>query len=659
MAGDEAVAPKLREIVVDYEGRGIDLSSEPRLAEAVLLDLFPEATAEVNALVESIRSGAIESLRDRAAQGAEFSIEGSAAHLAESAGLREDLARSALASWWVALSLGDPPTWDADAAVLSATVTAAPGHPLVRDSLPKGVTRDLGEHRPKDLAIPEHVFGLEDDGRASELSPLGSLDDPKLGNNLPGQLTSFIGRSRELDEISALLRRGRLVSLTGAGGSGKTRLSLEVAADLLHRSGGGVWFIELAALSDPDLVTASVASALQVREQPGRPLSETLLDSIGDRSLLVVLDNCEHLVDSCAKLADAVLHACPGVHILATSRQPLGIAGEQVYRVPPLSLPTDEADASSSEAVALFVDRAREHRREFALDDANARSVVSICRRLDGIPLAIELATARLRSMDVQEIEVRLDRRFRLLTRGSRTAVARHQTLSSLISWSYELLDEKESAVFCRLSVFAGGWDLGAAESVCAANHTETWEVDDVLASLIDKSLVQTETTSLGLRYRLLESIRQYAAEQLGSRGEPELVSARTCHAEFYVALAEEAAPHLRGAKQAEWLARLETEHDNLRVTMSHLLESPGTRQESLRLGVALHDSGCPAATAAKGQNYWRRRWRCPVQTSRALFGRRHSTPPGRCSSISAPFRPPATASKRRSPLRDLRATTG
>ena len=380
--------------------------------------------------------------------------------------------------------------------------------------------------------------------------------------------------------MRTLVEESRLVTLTGPGGSGKTRLALQAAAELLDGTGNGVWFVDLAPLADADLVAESVATALGVREEPGRPVAVTLVDTLRERHLLVVLDNCEHLVDTCAKLTDAMLRSCPGVNVIATSREPLGLDGEVVFRVPSLSFPPlgattlGRTEALRFEAVQLFVDRARSHNPDFIFDDANAPHVVSVCGHLDGIPLAIELAAARLRSLSIADIEARLGDRFRLLTGGSRTALPRQQTLRALIDWSYESLNSRDRVVFDRLAVFAGGYDLPAAQVVCATGDVESIEVIDAIGSLVDKSLVQADPSEDSVRYRLLETIRQYAGERLGEDLE-DLDSASARHAEVFLALAEVAVTNLSGPQQTQWLARLETEHDNLRAAMACLLGKP------------------------------------------------------------------------------------
>ena len=353
---------------------------------------------------------------------------------------------------------------------------------LVRDGLPPGVAlADLGIHRLKDLGRPERIFQLRAAGLQAEFPPLRSLGNPALPNNLPAQLSAFIGRGREVAEVRALVESARLVTLTGAGGCGKTRLGLQVAAGLLDGSGDGVWLAELAAVTDGDAVPAAISQALRLAAQPGRPALEALLDALAPQDVLIVLDNCEHLIGGCAKTAEAIVRRCPRVHLLATSREPLGIGGETIYRVPSLSLPgPGEAGPpapGSCDAVALFADRARASGVALSVEEQAGPLVVSVCRRLDGMPLAIELAAARLRSMSLAELHDRLDQRFRLLTGGSRTALERQQTLRATVGWSYSLLAGAEQVLLGRLSVFAGGFGLDAAEAVCGSGGLDVLEV--------------------------------------------------------------------------------------------------------------------------------------------------------------------------------------
>jgi len=382
---------------------------------------------------------------------------------------------------------------------------------LAARDLPPGVSlRDLGTHRLKDLREPEHLFQVVHPDLPTDFPPLKALD--AWPNNLPIQLTSFIGRERETAEIKRLSATTRLLTLTGAGGSGKTRLALHVATDLLEHYPDGAWLAELAALSDPTLVPNAVASGLNVPEQRGHPFTETLIDFIHSKSLLLVLDNCEHLLPACAALADRLLRSCPTLRMLATSREPLGIPGEVIWRVPSLSFPDPRRLPSLEhlnqyEAVRLFVERARSNAPGFAVTSANAAAVVQICQRLDGIPLAIEMAAARVKVLTVEQIATRLDDRFRLLSSGPRTALPRHQTLRAAMDWSYDLLPERERGVLRRVSVFAGGWTLEAAEAICARDDVEASDVLDLLAHLVDRSLVIAEPHGGAVRYRLLETV--------------------------------------------------------------------------------------------------------------------------------------------------------
>jgi predicted ATPase/class 3 adenylate cyclase len=462
---------------------------------------------------------------------------------------------------------------------------------LVRDWLPPGAAlADLGVHRLKDLGCPERIFQLTGAGLLAGFPPLRSLGNPALPNNLPAQLSAFIGRDQEISEVRALVESCRLVTLTGAGGCGKTRLGLQVAAELLDGSGDGVWLAELAAVTDGGAVASAISQALRLAVRPDRPVLEVLLAALALQDALIVLDNCEHLIGGCAKTAEAIVRRCPRVHLLATSREPLGIGGEVLYRVPSLSLPgPGEAGPpapGSSDAVALFADRARAQGVALSVEEQAGPLVVSVCRRLDGMPLAIELAAARLRSMSLAELGGRLDQRFRLLTGGSRTALERQQTLRATVGWSYSLLTEAEQVLLGRLSVFAGGFGLVAAEAVCGSGRLDVLEVADLLGSLVDKSLVVAEQAGETLRYRLLETVRLFAAEKLAEAGEAAAVGA--AHCAHFLALAEAAAAPLTGPEQGKWLARLDADQDNLRRAAGHAVSDPDGTATVLRLGVAL-----------------------------------------------------------------------
>ena len=396
-------------------------------------------------------------------------------------------------------------------------------------------------------------------------------------HNLPMQLTSFIGRERELDEAKHLLSNTRLLTLTGPGGTGKTRLAIQLGAEMLalKQFSNGIWLVELAPLADPTLVTQTIAATLGIREQPGRSLLDALTDYVRAKTMLLILDNCEHLIQTCAQIAETLLRVAPRLKILATSREALSITGESTYRVPSLPLPEprqfhDLDTLEQNDCVHLFIDRAIAARSRFRLKEENAPAIVDICRRLDGIPLAIELAAARTKVFPAEEISARLDDRFRLLTGGSRTALERHQTLFALIEWSHNLLSEPERVLLRRLSVFAGGWSFEAAQEVCGEGHDD--DVLDLLIHLVDKSLVTVEEETEEARYRLPETIRQYARDKLYGSGEAEQIRDRHLH--YFLHFAETAEPKLRSGEQLEWLERVEAEFDNLRTALAWSLES-------------------------------------------------------------------------------------
>ena len=395
-------------------------------------------------------------------------------------------------------------------------------------------------------------------------------------HNLPAPRTSFVGREREMIEVKRALSMTRLLTLAGAGGSGKTRLALEVGRDLVGAYPDGVWLVELAPLSEGPLVPKAMAEALGVPERQGEPMAGTLAEVLRDRRSLLILDNCEHLVGAVARMVDTLLDACPHLRILATSREDLGIAGELNWQVPSLSVPDGQSSAveevESYESARLFAARASYRSRNFSVTPENARSVAMICRRLDGIPLAIELAAARVGSLSVEQIATRLDDSLGLLTGGGGTTVPRHRTLEGTLDWSHELLSGDEKRLFGRLSVFAGGWTLEASEAVGAGEGVEEGEILDLLSGLVEKSLIIARGSDEGgVRYRMLEPIRQYAQEKLEERGEAEEVRRR--HAALFLSLAEEAEPRLRGPEDRAWLDRLEEEHDNMRAALSWALE--------------------------------------------------------------------------------------
>jgi non-specific serine/threonine protein kinase len=407
---------------------------------------------------------------------------------------------------------------------------------------------------------------------------------------IPIPLTSFIGREKELEEVAKLFSISRLITLTGSGGVGKTRLAIQVVTDVLELFPDGVWFLDLASLNDPALLPNTLASLLGLQESGKQPVTDLLINYFNTRTALVIFDNCEHLIESSAQLIHSLLTSCESLSILATSREALRVSGELPYRVPSLEFPsTDNISAidqfSTKEAVRLFVERAAVALPGFTIDSQNGFTIAQICRRLDGIPLAIELAAARTNMLSCQQILTRLDDRFNLLTSGFHSDLPRHQTLRAMIQWSYDLLSAQERLLFHRLSVFAGGWSLEAAEQVCTGNDIETDQILDLLTQLLNKSLIVVERTQgQNPRYRMLETIRQYAEEKLRSSDEREIM--RDCHLAYFVGVAEQADKNLHSSEMIMWLDRLETELDNIRAALSWGLES--NVESMLRLAGAL-----------------------------------------------------------------------
>lgn len=462
---------------------------------------------------------------------------------------------------------------------------------LLQDEMPLhvGIT-SLGEHRLKDLGQPERLWQIDFVGSPVKFPELRSLNGLQIRNNLPLQMTTFIGRDKELEDIEQLLRKSRILTLLGAGGCGKSRLAVQVAASVAEEYEDGVWLVELAPVSNPNQLVTSIGAVFGLKDEASKPMVDVICEYLESKRLVILLDNCEHLLDTAATVTQAVLLRCPHVSVLATSREPLGATGERTYRVPSLSIPESTSfigidEVAKHDAVRLFVERTEMHQSQFALSSSNAPAVASICRRLDGIPLAIELAAARMRSLTAEEIDARLDHRFGLLTGGSRTAMPRQQTLRALIDWSYELLSHEEKLMLKRASVFAGGWTLRAAEAVCAGGDLESWQILDLLISLVDKSLVSTEEVEGQTRYKLLETVRQYGRELLEHSGEAEMV--RQNHSDAYLAMAEEAESHLQSFDQLLWIARLEKEHENLRTGWEWILQTKNGKN-ALRLCKAL-----------------------------------------------------------------------
>ncbi|HVO89269.1 MAG TPA: tetratricopeptide repeat protein [Casimicrobiaceae bacterium] len=482
----------------------------------------------------------------------------------------------------------------------------------VQGALTPGVSlRDLGSVRLRDLATSEHVYQVVHPALRQDFPALRSLE--ATPNNLPQQATSFIGRDRELREAKALLESSRLLTLLGMGGLGKTRLSLQIAADVLERYPDGVWFLDLAPIRDPALVPQVAAQALGVHEEPGRPLMQTLCAHLRDHTVLFVLDNCEHLIAACASFAHELLTRVPKARMVATSREGLHIAGEQTYPVLPLAIPDGKTAPDAvlqSDAVLLFVERARLQRPGFAPTERDAPAIAELCARLEGIPLALELAAARVRSLSIAEINARLNDRFRLLTGGSRIALERQQTLRALVSWSYDLLQKPEQVLLDRLSCFAGGFDLEAAEAVCGFDPLFPEDVLDLVTSLVEKSLVMVEQHDDGSRYGMLETIREFAHEHRNSgsggatrygmlntirdfaaeklKDGDDLVATSVRHCEFYLSVAKQAREKLEGPEQPQWTRRLETELGNLRSAISLALAGKVDPVVAIKFEVAL-----------------------------------------------------------------------
>jgi predicted ATPase/class 3 adenylate cyclase len=427
---------------------------------------------------------------------------------------------------------------------------------------------DLGEHRLRDLDLPMRVFQVGD----ARFPPLRSLD--AVPGNLPLQLSSFIGREDELLLIGKALQENRLVTLVGVGGVGKTRLALQASADVLPGFPDGVWLVELAPVRDPERVADAFAGAFQVTPRPGSSLNQSIVAFLHDQRLLIVLDNCEHLLRPVAEMVAEIERACPGVRILATSREGLSLRGERMIMVPSLDLPTEGATVetvAASQAVRLFTERASSVKGDFVIDAANASDVAEVCRRLDGVPLAIELASARIQLLTPAELAGRIGQRFRLLTGGDRLAVGRHQTLRTTIDWSYDLCREDEQRLLARLSVFSGGASLEAVEAVCGFAPVGDEEVIDVLANLVARSLAVADQTPTQTRYRLLETIRQYAQERLEESGEVDLLRCR--HADHFIRFAAFATPQVFGPGEIEWGRRIAKEHDNFHAAMGFALQ--------------------------------------------------------------------------------------
>lgn len=447
---------------------------------------------------------------------------------------------------------------------------------LALEGLPDDLQlRDLGEHRLKDLNRPERLHQLVVPGLRHDFPALRTLESAH--HNLPVQATSFVGRQAELAQIAELVRSSRLVTITGVGGSGKTRLALQVTADMATHFRDGVWLVELGGVTDPELVDGAVLAALGLTQDRGVGPRETALANLEAWTALLILDNCEHLLDAAAELVAAILAAAPGIKIVATSRELLGVAGENVHGLRSMSLPAAESSTAtetlaSYDAVRLFTERAAAVLPGFSLNADNARAVAEICRRLDGMPLALELAAPRLRTFSPDKLAALLDQRFRLLTGGSRTALPRQQTLNATIEWSYRLLDDAERAFFRGLSVFQGGFSYEAAVAVFAGGEVDETDVIELLPALVDKSLVLAESEGADVRYRLLETLRQFAIERLDDSGQGQ--ETRRRHADYFHGLALEAARQAVGPEERAWHVRVGIESDNLRQAVTWLIEA-------------------------------------------------------------------------------------
>ncbi|MDQ6767560.1 MAG: NB-ARC domain-containing protein [Candidatus Eremiobacteraeota bacterium] len=477
---------------------------------------------------------------------------------------------------------------------------------LARGDLPPGATLlELGAHRLKDLTEPEQVWQLAIDGLPAEFPPLKSLDT--IPNNLPIQPTSFRGREHDLEEVKSLLRQHKLLTLFGSGGVGKTRLALQVGADMLEHYPDGVWLADFAAITDPELVSSIIAKELGMAQAEGRRVDESIASWLKRKKLLLILDNCEHVLEVVASIAAAIIRSCPDVRMLATSRQALDISGEVVYRLPSLAIPEKLAGLQSAQAldygaIVLFVDRAKAADSRFALSDDNAPIVAEICRRLDGIPLAIELAAARVKVLSIPNLAQHLNDRFKILTGGSRSALPRQKTLTALIDWSYDLLSLQEQTLFTRAAVFAGGFSLDAATAVCVGEGLDEIDILDLLSSLTDKSLVVAETGGEQERYRMLESTRAYALDKLIATAKREHLVRR--HGEYFRDQALEADKRYGTGSTLAWFAEVELELDNYRAVLEWGLSQGNDVVLAATIAGALEQLWYRGGLTAEGR-YW------------------------------------------------------
>jgi len=460
-------------------------------------------------------------------------------------------------------------------------------HQLAIDTIGLGFSfKGLGAHRLKDLARAEEIYQLIGDGLAASFPPLRTPDI--VPNNLPVAVSPFVGRGAETEQAVKLLSDSRLLTITGVGGAGKTRLAIEVGAALTEPMTDGVWLVELAALTDGKRVLPEIAESLGVDEVPGKPLVDSVTDHLEGRQVLLIIDNCEHLLDDCARTIESLLNRLRLLKVIATSRELLGVVGETALGLQSMTLPTEDVSVDqlvAYDAIQLFVDRAEAASTDFRLDRTTADAVLEICRRLDGMPLAIELAAARVRSLTVQQVASNLDQRFRLLTGGSRTALPRQQTLAAAIDWSYRLLDDEERLLFDRMSVFQGGFELEAVQVVCCGDGIDESDVIELIPSLVNKSLVVAETEHATARYQLLETIRQFARDQLDEDGRGGQVRLR--HADYFLAVSEQTEALIKGDHERDALAIAEADLDNIRRAMDWTLAT-GQPELAMRTAAAL-----------------------------------------------------------------------
>jgi predicted ATPase/class 3 adenylate cyclase len=501
---------------------------------------------------------------------------------------------------------------------------------LLRDCLPVGVSlKDLGHVHLKGLATPEAVYQIVHPQLYQNFPPLRELE--ATPNNLPQQLTTFIGRERERQEIEGYLATTRLLTLLGMGGLGKTRLALQIGAGVMDAYPDGVWFVDLQTIRDSALVAGETARVLGVREEAGRPLLQTLCAHLKSRKLLLILDNCEQIVDASAELAGAILRAAPDVRILTTSRAALRVPGEQTYLVQPLPLPAKSGGLvalSESTAVQLFVERAKLHKPGFALTEREAPAIAELVARLEGIPLALELAAARVRSLSLTEINKRLQDRYKLLVSGDRTLQARQQTLRALVDWSYDLLQDDEQVLLARIAVFAGSFDLAAAEAICGVAPLSPDGILDLITSLVEKSLINMEEGDEGARYRVLETIRDYAREKLVLRQEQAAIAA--AHCSYFFSFAKASNQGLQGPEQAEWTRRVENSLDDLRAAIALSLAKGVDPIISVKLEVALMGFWMLRGYSSEGRRYVRASLELPeVRASDAIHA--HALYVGAC----------------------------